>query len=148
VKPFVFAAALLVSPLMACTSNVVGEGEGGGTDRGAGFEGEEVDGGTMSGGGSSSSSAEASKYDALFDAPADATTTEDSLSGVWAGTSSDSRDDLRLEMRSDKLTIAVRCGTAATAGLEVAAKVSPSSIRVLASEGSTKGGPGKGGNCG
>ena len=37
-------------------------------------------------------------------------------------------------MRSDKLTIAVRCLGRATVGLEVAAKVTPSSIRILASE--------------
>jgi len=139
-KPFLVAVALLASPLTACTSDVIGEGdgEGDGTGRKSGFDAPQADGGTMSGGGSSSSSAEGSKYDALFDAPADATTTEDSLSGVWAGTSFDSREDLRLEMRSDKLTIAVRCGDATTVGLEVSAKVSPSSIRILASESATK----------
>ena len=146
VKPLLFAVALLASPLMACTANVIGEGDG--PDRGAGFGGEQADGGTTSEEGSSSSSVEASEYDALFDAPADATTTDDALHGVWAGTTFNTRDDLRLGIRSDKLTIAIRCGSAATVGLEVTAKVSPSSIRVLASKSAAKRVPGKAGNCG
>lgn len=71
-------------------------------------------------------------YDALFDAPADPTTTDGVLTGVWAGSSS--YGESRLKITSKKVWIAMKCGESPANGMEVGAVVAAHSMKLLASK--------------
>ena len=71
-------------------------------------------------------------YDALFDAPADPTTTDGLLTGVWAG--SNSYGESRLKITSKKVWIAMKCGESPANGMEVGALVTANGIKLLASK--------------
>jgi hypothetical protein len=71
-------------------------------------------------------------YEALFDAPADPTTTDDSVTGVWAGKSYYA--DVRLKLTANKIVIAMKCDGSPAVGIEFGAIVSSSQMKVLASK--------------
>ena len=127
--------------LAGCSGTTTGTGTGQGTS-GSGMPGSSSDGttvvgsggtqlppGTSSGSGGSDTS---SAYDALFDAPTTPSVTDDQLTGLWSGSISSS--DVRLKLGTNTILIAVRCGSGPAIGVEVAARITMSSIKVLASK--------------
>lgn len=144
-------AALLLGAfaLAACSGTVKGTGASpdGGTKSGfdtggagdcAGFE--PCDTVSASDGGKSTAAPVRSEYDALFAAPANPTVTSTSLDGVWAGSMSNTDDDVRVVITPSTITIAVRCnsghsmGQITTIGMSVSAVTSSVSIRMLESK--------------
>jgi hypothetical protein len=101
---------------------------------------EYTDPGTIVDGGKSSTAPAPSEYDPLFTAPASAAVTGNSLDGVWAGSMSNTQDDVRLVITPSAITIAVRCnsghsvGPTTTIGTTVNAVTSSVSIRTLESK--------------
>lgn len=71
-------------------------------------------------------------YDALFDAPADPTTTDDLVTGLWAGKTPYA--ETRLRLRASKVVIAAKCGESAATGMEVGAVVTDDQVKILASK--------------
>jgi hypothetical protein len=71
-------------------------------------------------------------YEALFDAPADPTTTDDLVTGLWAGKTYYA--DARLKLSSDKIVIALKCDGYGATGIEIGAVVTEDKIRVLATK--------------
>jgi hypothetical protein len=94
-------------------------------------------GGTGDTGGSSDTSKPSgpTDYDALFDAPADPTTTDDVVTGLWAGKTY--YGESRIQITEDKVVIAMKCGTSPANGLEVGALVTANQVKILASKSST-----------
>lgn len=133
------ALVLPLASLSACTSTVTGNGGSsgggtGGTDTSAGS------GGTSPGSSSSSDSndqgpgpgAETAEYEALFGAPESTSLTEDSVTGLWAG--STYYDDLRLRFGPSSVVIAMKCSSASkTVGAKIVAQVTATSLRILES---------------
>jgi hypothetical protein len=78
-------------------------------------------------------------YDALFDAPADPSTTDDLVTGLWAGTTSSG--EVRLKLTATKVVIAIKCGDSPATGMEVGAVITSSKLKILASK-SVSGGSG------
>jgi hypothetical protein len=74
-------------------------------------------------------------YASLFGPPASTDATPNSLSGLWAGTDSSSRDT-RITLAGTSIIIANKCGSATT-GVTVVARVTSSSIKTLESKSST-----------
>lgn len=138
------ATALATAALPACSGTVKGNGTSpdGGTK--SGFDtgpGDTVtDTGSTDGGTSSATPAAPSPYDPLFTTPASASVTGNSLDGVWAGSMSNTDDDVRLVITPSAITIAVRCnsghsiGPITTIGMTVNAVVGSTSIRTLESK--------------
>lgn len=85
--------------------------------------------------GSSSNVSGPADYDAMFDAPADPTTTEGSILGLWAGRTYSGES--RIKITEDKVVIAMKCGDAPANGLEVGALVTEDQIKILASKSAT-----------
>lgn len=73
-------------------------------------------------------------YEALFDAPADPTTTDDLVTGVWAGKTYYA--DVRLKLTANKIVIATKCDGYPASGIEFGAVVTSTQIKVLASKSS------------
>lgn len=71
-------------------------------------------------------------YDALFDAPADPTTTDGLVTGLWAGKTTYAES--RLLLRANKVVIALKCGESPATGMEVGAVVTSNQIKILASK--------------
>lgn len=71
-------------------------------------------------------------YEALFDAPADPTTTDDVVTGLWAGKSS--YGETRIKITSNMIVIAMKCGSSPAVGMDVGAVVSASQLKVLATK--------------
>lgn len=71
-------------------------------------------------------------YEALFDAPADPTTTDDLVTGVWAGKTYYA--DVRLKITANKIIIATKCDGYSASGIEFGAVVTETQIKVLASK--------------
>lgn len=71
-------------------------------------------------------------YEALFDAPADPSTTDDLVTGLWAGTTY--YGEVRLKITGDKIVVALKCGSSPAEGIEVGSVVTPNKIRILASK--------------
>lgn len=71
-------------------------------------------------------------YDAMFDAPADPTTTEGSILGLWAGKTYSGES--RVKITEKKVVIAMKCGGGPATGLEVGALVTEDQIKILASK--------------
>lgn len=96
--------------------------------------------GTIVDGGKSSATPMPSEYDPLFATPATAAVTGNSLDGVWAGSMTNTEDDVRLVITPSAITIAVRCnsghavGPTTTIGMTVNAVTSSVSIRTLESK--------------
>jgi hypothetical protein len=73
-------------------------------------------------------------FDALFGAPASTVATPDSLDGVWAGTDPQAIDT-RLRITPSSLVIAIKCsGSPSALGIDVAARVTATSIKTLESK--------------
>jgi hypothetical protein len=92
-------------------------------------------GGTGGSGGSSEPAAEEDgpiDYDALFDAPADPTTTDDLVTGLWAGTTYSG--EVRLKITASKVVIAMKCGSSPAEGMDVGAVITSSKMKMLASK--------------
>jgi hypothetical protein len=71
-------------------------------------------------------------YEALFDAPGDPTTTDDLVTGVWAGKTSYA--DVRLKLTANRIIVALKCDGAQATGLEFGAIVTSTQLKVLASK--------------
>jgi len=147
------ALFLATFALTACSSTTKGTGTGTlpGSGAQSGFTGA-GDGGctgfapcdtvseTGADGGKSSAPPVPSEYDPLFAAPASASVTGNSLDGVWAGSMSNTEDDVRIVITPSAITIAVRCnsghslGPITTIGTTVSAVTSSVSIRTLESK--------------
>jgi hypothetical protein len=145
-------AALVLAALSssACSGTTIGTGGDGGA--GAGSQTPAGSGGSSSpgvSGGSTTTDPGASlpsEYDSLFGAPSSTTVSANSIGGLWAGTMSNTSDDIRLVIKPSSITMAVRCnsghggvGQVTTIGMTVKAVVSATSIRLLESK--TIGGP-------
>lgn len=119
----VLAAVLLLVGSSGCTSTVTG------TD-----PVQDVDGGSnpTSGDDATTDDTSSSEYDALFGPPDNTALTEDSLYGLWAG--STLRDEVRVQFAGDSILVALKCGAKAAVGLSVAASVTADSIRILESK--------------
>lgn len=72
------------------------------------------------------------KFDALFVLPGKPVITPDSVTGVWVGWMTKSQQEFRVRISADGLVLAMQCRTG-TVGVDVAAYVSPTSIRALES---------------
>lgn len=125
--------------ILLLTGCAFGEVTGtGGAGRGASGDGSDVptsNGGTSGSGDTSQSPADENApvdYEALFDAPADPTTTDDLVTGIWAGTTY--YGEVRLKITASKITIAIKCGTSPAEGMDVGSVVSANKMRVLASK--------------
>lgn len=140
----------VIASLTACSGTTTGTG-GGGSSSGSSSSSTPAGSSTTSGGedtttasggsgfagadgntGTSSGSAGPSPYDSLFDAPANTTSTPGSVYGLWAGTKNSA--DVRVQLSSTKITIAVRCAGRSTYGVDVAGQVSSTNIKIIASK--------------
>ena len=137
------ATVLATASLPACSGTVKGNGasaDGGAKSGFAAGPGDTVTDTGTDGGTSSATPAAPSEYDPLFTTPASASVTGNSLDGVWAGSMSNTDDDVRLVITPSAITIAVRCnsghsvGKITTIGMTVNAVTSSSSIRTLESK--------------
>lgn len=95
-----------------------------------------ADDGTQSGSSGTSESPPADDgpidYDALFDAPADPSTTDDLVTGLWAGTTYDG--EVRVKITAGKVVIAIKCGSSPAEGMDVGAVITPTKMKMLASK--------------
>jgi hypothetical protein len=146
-RPATTVLLLATLALTGCSGTARGTGADGGATPDFGTSPGDPVPDTGSGAGTASPTAAApSEYDTLFTTPASASVTGNSLDGVWAGSMSNTNDDVRLVFTPTTITIAVRCnsghsvGTITTIGMTVSAVTSRSSIRTLESK--STGGPG------
>ncbi|MEA2751573.1 MAG: hypothetical protein QOI41_5716 [Myxococcales bacterium] len=149
------ALMLAAFALTACSGTTTGTGTGSlpgaGSGSGSGFalddggaceEPCDTSGFVSDAGTKKPPTATSSEYDVLFDAPASTTVTPNSLDGRWAGSMSNTDDDVRVVITPSALTIAVRCNSGhpigaiptTTVGLTVSAVTSSVSIRTLESK--------------
>ena len=140
----IVAVASSLLSLTACSGTVVGTGTsgtsgspgstlGGGTDTGGATT---TDAGAKNTGAGGVTQETMSEYEPLFAAPATTALTPSTLRGLWAGTMSNTRDDVRMQVGTNSITIAVHCAwgghlTPVVVGMQVAAVVSTTSIRLL-----------------
>jgi hypothetical protein len=137
-----FLPALFLLSTAACTSSTTGTGDGrptDGTTPNNPSNGDQPNitqsGGTGTSGGSEGANGEENSsggYDALFDAPPDPTTTENTLSGLWAG--STYYADVRIQISASSVVIALKCGTDPAIGLDIGAQVTANTIKLLATK--------------
>lgn len=151
--PFAFAFASLVA---GCSGSVTGTGgpdPGTGQNRETGFDGADTttDGTSSQGGAklptnengnSDPGTSTPSEWDAMFEAPTSSKSTDNVITGLWAG--STYYADIRMQLTTGKITIAAKCGNQPATGLEVTAQVSFNTIKILASK--STGSPGS--SCG
>lgn len=132
---FLFAFAAI-----GCSGTATGDG---GTSGGLGTSGTSSSSDPRGTGGSSDTSPTSpstgtdqasSAYAEMFGPPSTRTTTKDSLPGLWADTST---GRYRLRVAADKITAVMQCSTSSYAGLDLAARVDATSMRVLETKSAT-----------
>jgi hypothetical protein len=113
--------------LMGCSGTSVGTGTG--------------DGGLVESDGApaAANAPTANKFEALFVLPAKPTITPDSVMGVWAGWMKKSQQEFRVRITADGLVLGMQCRDGIV-GIDVAAHVSPDTIRALEGRGTSTSG--------